>query len=300
MKRMLLILGGIVLAGQLLAVVPKIEVQGHRGARSLRPENTLAAFKYALENKIEVLEMDLSYTKDHVLVLNHDETINPTLCLDPQGHKITQKIYIHELTLKEVQKYDCGSLMNPRFPRQVPAPKEKIPTFEEVLALVNSYEKSQNQKYRLNVEIKVHNEFIKKNTPRMVKELIASVKKHKIYDRAVIQAFDIDVIDQARIQDSKIKTAFLIEEKMEDVLLRLNIKSVSDLIKKYKFNILSPNFKVINKEQVKNLQAQGIQVIPWTVNEAKDWQNLIEMEVDGIITDDPVGLKDFLIKKSAQ
>jgi glycerophosphoryl diester phosphodiesterase len=119
------------LGSELIAsATPKIEIQGHRGARALRPENTIAAFQYALENKIEVLEMDLSYTKDHVLVLNHDPVINPILCLDPQGKKITNKLFIHEMNVSEVQKYDCGTLVNPRFTKQVPSPKEKIPTFE--------------------------------------------------------------------------------------------------------------------------------------------------------------------------
>lgn len=300
MKHFVLIALGVFLANDIKAVAPTIEVQGHRGARTFRPENTLAGFKYALENKIEVLEMDLSYTKDQVLILNHDETINPTICLDPKGKKIEQPLYIHEMTVSEIQKYDCGSLINPRFPKQVPSPKEKLPTFEEVLSLVNTYEKSQNTKYKLNVEIKVHNDYIKKNTPRMVKELIAAVKKHKIYDRTVLQSFDINVIDQARVQDSKIKTSFLIEKPMDEILTTLNLKTTSDLIKKYKFNILSPNFKLMTKPQVKELQAQGIQVIPWTVNEVKDWQSVVEMEVDGIISDDPVGLKDYLNKKTAQ
>lgn len=271
-----------------------IEVQGHRGARTVRPENTLSAFKYALENKIEVLEMDLQYTKDHILVLGHDEILNRDICLDPQGKKITTDVSVNNLTLAELQKYDCGTLINPRFPKQVASPKEKMPSFEEVLKLVNSYEKSQNTKYKLNVEIKVPNEYVKSNTTRMVTQLIAAVKKHKIYDRTVLQSFDIEVIDIARAKDAKIKTSFLIEEKMDTILQKLNLKTTSDLIKKYKFNILSPNYKLITKTQVKDLQAQGIQVIPWTANEPQVWKSLLDMEVDGIITDDPVALKDYL------
>lgn len=71
------------------------------------------------------------------------------------------------------------------------------------------------------------------------------------------------------------------------------MKTTSDLIKKYKFNILSPNYKLMTKAQVKDLQAQGIQVIPWTANEPQVWKSLLDMEVDGIITDDPVALKDY-------
>lgn len=272
----------------------QIEIQGHRGARTVRPENTLSAFKYALENKIEVLEMDLQYTKDHVLILGHDEILNKDICLDPQGKKITKDVSVNNLTLSEIQKYDCGTLINPRFPKQVSSPKEKMPTFEEVLKLVGEYEKSLKTKSKLNVEIKVPNQFVKANTPKMVMELISSVKKHKIYDRTVLQSFDIEVIDIARAKDSKLKTSFLIEEKMDVVLKKLNLKTTSDLIKKYKFNILSPNYKLMDKAQVKDLQAQGIQVIPWTANDPQTWKSLLDMEVDGIITDDPVALRDYL------
>src|SRR5690606_4637180 len=90
-----------------------VEIQGHRGARTVRPENTLNAFQYAMENDIDVLEMDLSYTKDRHLILSHDEKINPDFCLDKNGNKITKDFFIHEMTLKEVQTFDCGSLVNP-------------------------------------------------------------------------------------------------------------------------------------------------------------------------------------------
>lgn len=138
--------------------------------------------------------------------------------------KITTDVSVNSLTLAELQKYDCGTLINPRFPKQISS-KEKMPSFEEVLSLVNTYEKSQKTKYKLNVEIKVPNEYVKSNTPRMVSELIASVKKHKIYDRTVLQSFDIEVIDIARAKDAKLKTSFLIEEKMDSVLQKLKFEN---------------------------------------------------------------------------
>jgi glycerophosphoryl diester phosphodiesterase len=286
--------GGLVMAN----TNPNIEVQGHRGARGMRPENTLSAFQYALENNVAVLEMDLSYTKDHKLILSHDEKVNPTICLDSKGNKVTKDIYIHEITLREAQKFDCGTLINPRFTTQKPSSKEKMPTFDEVLTLVNNFEKNKTPTTKLNVEIKVHNDFIKANVPEIARKIIASVKKHKLYDRTIIQSFDINVVSEVRRLDSKIKTSFLIEEKLPTILQSLNLKTSSDLVKKYKFNILSPDFKVITKQDVKDFQGQGIQVIPWTANDPMDWKTLVDMEVDGIISDYPVALMDFLNKKT--
>lgn len=273
--------------------VSNIEIQGHRGARAFRPENTLAAFKYALENNVQTLEMDISYTKDEKLVINHDPSMNPDICLDPNGKKITKKVLVNDLTLKEFQKYDCGSLINPKFPKQTPTPKEKMPTFEELLALVRTFDKSPT-KTKMNVEIKVHNDFIKKRIPKIVKEVIAAAKKYKLYDRVNLQSFDIEAIEEIRKQDPKIPLAYLVEEKMGDILKNLKLKSTKELVAKYKFNILSPSFNLITKDEVKDFQSQGVKVIPWTVDDPKDWKLVLDMGVDGIITDDPVGLKLYL------
>ena len=298
MNKILLIVSLLLCSKIFASSNPKIEIQGHRGARSVRPENTLAGFKYTLENKIEVLEMDLSYTADRVLVVNHDAVINGTICLDPNGQKIVKDLDIHKMTVAEIQKYDCGTLINPRFPRQTPSPKEKIPTFEDVLKLVKEHEKTQGMSFGLNVEIKVHNKFITDNSQEIIKKIISLVKKYDLYERTVIQSFDINIIDQVRKLDSKIKTSFLIEQDFKSVLKALKVSSLGELAKKYKFNILSPNHKLLSKAIVKELQAQGLQVIPWTANNVKEWQALLDMEVDGIITDDPVALREFLNKKT--
>src|SRR5580704_2672807 len=122
-----------VLALLLCAGMPaaqKILVHGHRGARAIYPENTLPAFEYAIQQGVDFLEMDLAVTKDNVLVISHDPHINPEICTGPHP-----AIAIHELTLAELQQYDCGTLKNPRFPKQQPVPGTRIPTLDEVLGL---------------------------------------------------------------------------------------------------------------------------------------------------------------------
>jgi len=109
---------------------PRILVHGHRGARARRPENTIPAFRYAIEHGADVLELDLAVTKDSILVVSHDPLINLSICT---GGKTG--VPIHTLTVAELQQYDCGSLRNPRFPTQIPAPGSRIPTFDEVLDL---------------------------------------------------------------------------------------------------------------------------------------------------------------------
>src|SRR5271155_5053535 len=114
----------------LMPAAPRILVHGHRGARAMYPENTIPAFRYAIEIGVDFLEMDVAVTKDSVLVISHDPHINGEICTGPHPG-----IAIHELTLSELRQYDCGTLKNPRFPKQQPVPGTCIPTLDEVLNL---------------------------------------------------------------------------------------------------------------------------------------------------------------------
>src|SRR6185312_12129838 len=108
----------------------RILVHGHRGARALRPENTIPAFEYAIAAGADALELDLAVTRDNVLVVSHDPVLHPPICTGPRAGAI-----IRDLTLAELGEWDCGALQNPDFPRQTPIPGTSIPTLDEVLAL---------------------------------------------------------------------------------------------------------------------------------------------------------------------
>src|SRR5262245_45148577 len=122
----------------------KIEVHGHRGARGMRPENTLPAFEYAIAQGVDVLELDMAVTKDNVIVISHDPVLKAPICSGPKPEGV-----IHELTLKEVQAWDCGATKNPASAKQVPVPGTKIPTLASVLDL------APKGKFRFNIETKI-------------------------------------------------------------------------------------------------------------------------------------------------
>src|SRR5512133_2963478 len=98
-------------------VARRILVHGHRGARALRPENTLPAFEYAISAGVDALELDVAVTKDNVLVVSHDPYLPDTICTGPRAKPV-----IRTLSLAEVRAYDCGSKRNPLYPKQVPVP----------------------------------------------------------------------------------------------------------------------------------------------------------------------------------
>ena len=125
----------------------RIDVQGHRGARGLRPENTMSAFKFALDNDISTLELDLHLTKDKKIIIYHNDKINPVIFKGGQTN-----VLVKNLTWDEIQKYDCGSLRNPEFPQQKLKPGEKIPLFTNLIEFIqkNYYYKP----IKMNIEIK--------------------------------------------------------------------------------------------------------------------------------------------------
>jgi glycerophosphoryl diester phosphodiesterase len=275
MKAFLLLLCG----GMLLVAQPKIQVQGHRGARAVMPENTLPAFEYAIRVGADVIELDLAVTKDNVLVVSHDPLINEKICSGPAGANRT----IRQLTLTEVKAWDCGAKANPEFPRQKAIPGTRIPTLEEVLNL------APKGKFEFNIETKSDPKRPElqpepEEFARMVADL---VRKKGLASRVIVQSFDWRTIDAMKKIAPEIRVAALHPAGMSDAVLKMDyIKAMNE--RGYK--IASPHYKFVNKLKVQQARKLGMTVIPWTANDTKTWDELIAAGVDGIITDDPEGL----------
>lgn len=277
-----------------------LQIHGHRGARGARPENTISAFRYAMDNGVEFLELDLQMTKDNKIIICHDRDINESIC-----NGVSKPI--KTLTLKEIKEYDCGSKMNINFPNQQTAPNEKIPSFIELISLIKSSE-YKNKQVVMNIEIKtlsknMYDELASVGITvnplnidtddevyKFSKQLIDTLKEYEIVNNTVIiQSFDPRALKCVNTIDSSIKTSYLI----------YYIKSLDELITKSKqlgVKIISPIYEVINKDTVKKLQNNYLEVLPWTVNDVDVFKRLVEYGVDGIITDYPKEMKEILMK----
>ena len=274
-----------------VAQAKSIEVQGHRGARAMRPENTLPAFQYALEQGVDTLELDLGVTKDNVLVLSHDPLVSPVICVGPDGKAPAGDLAIHSLTLKEVQAFDCGKLQNPRFPAQQPIPGTRMPTLDEVFDLVASSPLPAAKTVQFNIETKI----VPRETDRtpspeaFAKLLVAAIQKRKLTSRVVIQSFDHRSLVAAKKIDPKQRIALLVGDSLPDW---------PALIKATKAEIISPNLNWITPATVAAAHKAGAKVIPWTANTPEEWDYLVASDVDGIISDDPAALIAYLkVKK---
>lgn len=265
---------------------PKFDVQGHRGARGLKPENTIPAFITALDSGVMTLEMDVVITKDRQVVLSHEPWMSSEICLDTAGNAFTgkdEKRYaIYDMTYAQVARFDCGSKINERFPEQQKMSVAK-PLLRDVLIAVEDHIKGVTlYEVDYNIEIKSSPDGDKKLHPTVEEysDLVyAMLDEYIPMDRVVIQSFDFRVLRYWHKKYPDIRLAALVE----------NVKSIDANLADIGFNpaIYSPYFKLITKERVDALHKRRIRVIPWTVNETSDMLSLKGMGVDGFITDYP-------------
>ncbi len=263
----------------------RIEVQGHRGARGVRPENTLAAFRHALGLGVDVLELDVAVTKDERLVVSHDLFLNPDLCLTPEGARITGRIPVRSLSLEALQTYDCGTLRNPLFPNQRPIPGERIPTLEAVFGLLEATPGA--AAVRLNIEAKSVPSRPDLTLPpeAWADALAAALADPQRRRRVTVQSFDHRILRALKARLPDVVIAALVAKSLPDLV---------ELARDLGAEIISPNLDWITGPVVRALHAAGVRVIPWTANTEEEWARLLDLGVDGIITDDPGGLITFL------
>lgn len=257
----------------LIAANSRIEVQGHRGARAILPENTLPAFEYAIAHGVDVLELDMAVTKDNVVVVSHDPVLAAPICTGPRDGA-----RIRELTLAEVRQWDCGAVRNPRFPEQQTRPGTRMPTLDEVFALASK------GTFRFNIETKITPMEPELAPPpaEFVKLVLAAIRKHHLESRVILQSFDFRTLHEMKKAAPEIALAALFEKSRPG--------SFVEIAEEAGARIASPEFSLVTPEQVKAAHAAGLQVIPWTANTPADWDSLIAADVDAIITDDPAGL----------
>jgi glycerophosphoryl diester phosphodiesterase len=296
---------------------PSFDLQGHRGARGLAPENTLAAFTRALGLGVTTLELDTGVTRDGVVVVGHDERLNPDFTRRDGRWIDSPGPAVFALTRAELQRYDVGRLKPgtpyaARFAEQAPADGERIPTLADVFALAG---KARNTTVRFNVETKLdprHPELTA--APEAFAEaVIAAVRAAGMTDRTTLQSFDWRTLRQAQKVAPEIKTVCLTVQQPGDdniqvgqpgpspLLAGLDVDdfggSVPRLVKAAGCAVWSPNARDLEPGAVAEAHAQGLTVVPWTVNEESAMNALAASGVDGIITDYPDRARKVLARR---
>ena len=293
------------------------DLQGHRGARGLAPENTLAAFARALEIGVATLETDLAVTRDGVLVLSHDPVLNPDVVRGPDGKWLAAPgPAINTLTLADIKSFDIGRL-NPaskyvqQFPQQKPADGERIPTLAELFELVEQSGKP----VRFNIETKLSpDKPAESPDPDTFASLaVEAIREAGLGRRATIQSFDWRSLRAAKKLAPEIETVCLtyaqtLQDRFEDGRRRPSPwlagldpadhgGSVPRLAAAAGCGTWSPYFAELGAAAVTEAHALGLKVVPWTVNAREDLARIIDMKTDGLITDYPDRAREVMAEK---
>lgn len=247
-----------------------IEIHGHRGSRGTHPENIIPSFDEAFQADAAFFELDTHLSKDDVPVVFHDDVVGPRVC------KGQAKRPLRELTSEELTQIDCGSVPQAGFPGQQLCPGEKIPTLDGVLKWVAS----KPAPFGVNIEIKMS-----AGDPILfARKVLDLVEKYGLGKRCVIQSFDFRPLVETRRLDKSVFVSCLFERSANFVEEALRVGA----------NAIGPHFELLERGVVVAAHARGLKVLPWTVNTEKDWRRVIDLGVDGIITDYPRKLKAFL------
>ena len=303
------------------------DLQGHRGARGLAPENTLPAFARGLAIGVTTLEMDTAITKDDVVVVSHDPMLNPDIMRGPDGAWLAARgPRIRDLTFAELQRYDVGRI-NPaaayakNFPEQAALDGTRIPKLADVFDLV----RRSGADVQFDIETKVFPLDPELTLPPDVftRRLIAEIRKAGMAQRTMIQSFDWRTLEVVRSEAPEIRTVFLSIRRpsLDNICsgpaqgkpfappaecapsawtagrqLR-DFGSVAKIVKAAGGDIWSPFQGDLDAAQVEEARALGLRVIPWTVNNPADIAKVLDLKVDGMISDRPDRVREEMKRR---
>lgn len=287
---------GCLLALLLPLAAAAFDLQGHRGARGLAPENTLPAFARALEVGVTTLELDIGVTADGQVVVAHDPVLNPAITRDASGQWVAgpRGPRIRDLTLAQLRAYDVGRLQPDTpyartFALQQPADGARIPTLAEVVALVRE---RRADHVRFNIETKISPKAPEDtvSVEAMVDALLQAVRDLGIRDRTSIQSFDWRSLARVQERDPGLPTVYLTSRVPA-------IEEVPQAVRNAGGRTWSPRHDTLTPTLLREARALGLAVVPWTVNEVGDMERMLDWGVDGLITDYPDRLRAVLAQR---
>jgi glycerophosphoryl diester phosphodiesterase len=287
---------------------PAFDLQGHRGARGLHPENSLEGFRETLALGVTTLEMDLGLTRDDVLVVHHDSRLHPDIARGPDDEWIEPPTpALRDLTFSELQSFDLGRLRPgssyaKRFPRQQGREGVRAPRLTDV---IREAERICAGRIRYNVETK-----LTPAEPRLTASpaafadaVVRILRASRVTSRAMVQSFDWRTLQRVRQLAPELETACLTNEDPDgDTIQRgrpghspwtagLDVDdfdgSVPRLVQAAGCRVWSPRYRDLDAADLVIARKLGVRVIPWTVNEPKDIDEMLDLGIDGIISDRP-------------
>ncbi len=261
-----------------------VEIHGHRGARGLRPENTIPAFRLALALGVDALEMDVVLSGDGQVVVSHEPWFSATLCREPSGQPVRsyRRGNLYRMAYAEIARFDCGSRRHPRFPHQQPMPAAK-PLLRDVLLASEAYVQAlQRPPVRYSIEIKSRPDWEGRYHPdpeTFVRHVMAVVIEVGVASRTMLLSFDHRVLQAAQRLFPGQALMLLVEDREP---FAAHLAALGFIPAAY-----GPHYRLVDEALVATVRAQSMRLVPWTVNHPREMQRLLRLGVDGLITDYP-------------
>jgi len=282
------------LSSDTAALVPDgFDLQGHRGARGLAPENTIPAFRKALELGVTTLELDVVISKDGDVVVSHEPWMSHVICTAPDGTPVeegTEAAHnLYAMSYEDIAAYDCGSRAHPQFPEQTLQPAKK-PLLRDVIQMAETYAAGpRSEPLFYNIETKIRPKWEGTFTPgpeAFADAVLDVVRSENIAARTTLQSFDPRTLIVAHARQTEsgevpVRLALLVSESMDN--------GVDGNLEMLPFtpDIYSPDYALVNADLIAAARKRGMKVVPWTVNDTADMKRLVDLGVDGLITDYP-------------
>lgn len=263
---------------------PQFDVQGHRGARGLLPENTIPAFLRAIELGVTTLELDVVIAADSTVVVSHEPWMSEEICSLEDGSPVADptKHNLFQLSYEEIARYDCGSRGNPRFPHQAAMAATK-PRLVDVIAAAERHASARSAPplwYNIETKSRPSWDGVFTPGPEAFTHLLYEVLVQTgIKDRSIHQSFDMRSLQAGHRIDPSWRTAMLMARAA-------TLPAILDSLG-FAPTIYSPQYGLVTDTLLREAHARGMRVIPWTVNVFEDMQRLKSLGVDGVITDYP-------------
>jgi len=304
---------------------PAFDLQGHRGARGLRPENTLPAFEAAIDLGVTSVETDLHLTRDGEVVLCHDPSLSP-LMFTPlrKASPLSENVAIRDLTLDQLRGYRAAGNPDPRrfpaqeatvtplaqlFAREQGFDPHAVPMLADLFRFTAAYAGEEGvqagktsaqrqcaRQLRFDLELKrvpflpesINDGYTGHAVGILEERLVAAVHAAGVVDRVTVRSFDHRCIWLVRRLEPRLTGAVLVAGTAP--------MAPAELVQRADAQIYCPGYLFVDEEQIAQVHEAGYQVLPWTVNEPAHWERLLRWRVDGITTDFPDRLLSWLEK----
>ncbi len=265
---------------------PEFFKTGHRGCRGLYPENTVQGFLEAIRLGVNALEFDVVVSLDGKLVVSHEPYMNPVICLQPNGSEIKpeedKKYNLYKMSYDEIEKFDCGLKIHPRFPKQKKEKNHK-PLLSEVITAIEDFLQQNNLApilYDIELKSEETEYGISQPMPDEFAELVARfIYEKNISNTVLLRSFDPVPLQYLHKKYPTLPLALIVENGLsaEENLNRLGFLPY----------MYSPEYVLLTKEEMLFLKQKKLVVVPWTINTVEEIKEMLRLEVDGIITDYP-------------